>query len=136
MNALRLSGIVLVSCVFAALTSAVLAGDEKAVDKDKIVGTWKITKERGGPPVAPITLQFTKDGKLKLKGLTKNLNEGLYAHTIEGTYKFEGKKLIITLQEKGTEQKETMTMTIKTLTEKKLVLFHDKRKEEAEFEKK
>ena len=136
MIVLRLSGIVLVCCVFAALTFAVLAADEKAVDKDKIVGTWKITKERGGPPVAPITLQFTKDGKLIFKGLTKNPNEGLYAHTIEGTYKFEGKKLIITLKEKDTEQKETMSMTIKTLTEKKLVLFHDKRKEEAEFEKK
>jgi len=149
MNVLRLSGIVLGCCVLVALTtSAVLAADEKAVDKDKIVGTWKLIKEGGRPAKEKAVLQFAKDGKVKItstveiakveaggkKTKTKTKVESK-TETMEGTYKVEGDKLTVVMVVKfaGKERKETMTLTIKTLTDKKLTVVHDGK--EDEFEK-
>jgi hypothetical protein len=39
--------------------------EKVASSKDKIVGTWEVTKSKDVPPGA--TLEFTKDRKLKLK---------------------------------------------------------------------
>lgn len=132
MNLFRLAAILAVSFAFVAL-AATASADEKAVDKEKIVGTWLVTKSAGGlPPSA--TLEFTKDGKLKIsfKAQAKG-QKTAQTFNAEGTYKVEGDKLSIVLGQKGKERKETMT--IKTLTDQKLVTV-DPKGEEVEFKKK
>jgi uncharacterized protein (TIGR03066 family) len=134
MNLLRLIGMFVACFAFFALAASAVA-DEKTVDEDKIVGTWEVTKSAGGlPPQA--TVQFTKDGKLKIsvtvQGLTKDNKKVNQTVTIEGTYKVEGDKLSIAMKQGAKENKETMT--IKTLTDEKLVTVDPKGKED-EFKK-
>jgi uncharacterized protein (TIGR03066 family) len=134
MNLLRLSAILAACFAFLALTATANA-DDKAVNKDKIVGTWQVTKSAGGLPGDSI-LQFTKEGKLKITisvpVKSKDNKKTTQSVTIEGTYKVEGDKLSIALKQGAKESKETMT--IKTLTDKKLVTA-DSRGKEDEFEK-
>ena len=126
MNVLRLSAMLLGCFAVVTMTAAAVA-DEKAVDKAKIVGTWEVTKSAGElPPEAAI--QFTKDGKLKITAKVKDKTL-----TLAGTYKVEGNKLTIIMKMGDKEHKETMT--IKTLTDSKLVTVDAKGKVD-EFKKK
>ena len=127
MNVLRWSAMRLGCFALLVLASAGFAAEEKAGNKEKIVGDWVVTKTAGGlPPKA--TIQFSKEGKLtisaKLDG--KEL-------TMKGTYAVKADKLIIVLKEGGKEHKETMT--IETLTDKKLITIDEKGKKD-EFAKK
>jgi uncharacterized protein (TIGR03066 family) len=128
MKALRWSVTVLGCFALAALASAASADEKKATNKEKIVGIWAVTKSAGGlPPKA--NLEFTKDGKLKIS--IKIEDKSL---TIDGTYEVKDDKLTVIMKAPGgKEQKETMT--IKSLTDKKLVTVDTKGKED-EFEKK
>jgi uncharacterized protein (TIGR03066 family) len=120
------SSVLLVGCLaFVAATAA--GADDKAVEKDKLLGTWQVTKSKGLPPEA--TVQFGKDGKLKLSAKDK-VGKTI---SVEGTYSLEGDKLTVTTKQGEKESKETMT--IKTLTDKKLVTVDPKGNED-EFEKK
>jgi uncharacterized protein (TIGR03066 family) len=135
MNLLRLSAIPAACFVFVGMAVTAIA-DDKAVDKDKIVGTWQVTKSAGGLPGDAVLL-FTKDGKLKITITvpvkSKENKKTSQTFTLEGTYQVEGDKLSVVLKQGGKENKETMT--IKTLTDKKLVTVDPKGKED-EFEKK
>jgi uncharacterized protein (TIGR03066 family) len=91
----------------------------------KIVGTWKPTK---GEIPASTTVEFTKNGKMKL-----NIKAGGRTISLEGTYKVDGDKLTTT--GKGPDGKEkTVTVKIKKLTDKELVIEDEKGKTE-EFKK-
>jgi uncharacterized protein (TIGR03066 family) len=134
MNPLRLSAILAACFAFLALAATAIA-DDKAVNKDKIVGTWQVTKSAGGLPGEAVLL-FSKDGKLKITisvpVKSKDNKKTSQTVTIEGTYRVEGDKLTIALKQGAKESKETMT--IKNLTDKKLVTV-DSRGKEDEFEK-
>jgi uncharacterized protein (TIGR03066 family) len=100
------------------------------IDKDKIVGTWELTKStaKEGPPPGT-TVEFTKDGKLKFKVKVENKEI-----TLEGTYTIDGDKLNTAMKTPdGKEQKDTDTIT--KLTDKEMVLKGSKG-EVNEFKKK
>jgi uncharacterized protein (TIGR03066 family) len=99
--------------------------DKKRLSKaEKIIGKWEPAK---ADPKAPgFTLEFTKDGKLKVSIALPGADKPLM---IEGTYKVEGDKLTTT--GKGPDGKEkTDTGTIKELTDSKLVIDKDGKTDE------
>jgi uncharacterized protein (TIGR03066 family) len=89
---------------------------DKADNKTKIVGVWEVTKG-DAPPGA--TLEFTKDGKLKMMAKLKD-----QTLSMEGTYKIDGDKMSVTL--KLGDKEKTEALTIKTLTDKVLVTVDSK----------
>ena len=135
MKLLQWSAILAVGCAFVVLAANAPA-DDKAVDKDKIVGTWKLTKANGKADTeSGVVLEFTKDGKLKIttKGGVKGIKGGkLKDFTEEAPYKVEGDKITIATKERGREHKTTAT--IETLTDNKLVMVNPEGKA-LEFEK-
>ena len=113
MNAVRLT---LAAC--ALLTLSARGEDRKPTSKaDKLVGTWEVVK---GHLPAGATVTFTRDGKLTIKGE----REGK-PFKIAGTYKLDSDKIVTTVQ--GPDGKErTHTHTIKSLTDKELIVEDDK----------
>jgi uncharacterized protein (TIGR03066 family) len=75
-------------------------------NKTKIVGVWEATKP-DAEAAATATLEFTRDGKLKV---TLKIREQTV--TMEATYKVEGDKLVVTKPGLGPNGKET-TRTVK-----------------------
>jgi uncharacterized protein (TIGR03066 family) len=116
MSALRIvvTGCLVLSLV--AFAGTMSRADEK-IDKDKIVGTWELTKStaKDAPPPGT-TVEFAKDGKMKIKVKVENKEI-----TLEGTYSIDGAKLNTALKTPdGKEQKDTDTIT--KLTDKEMVL--------------
>ena len=100
MNALKLVAVVAVAC----LVGSGVRADEKDYAKH-IVGKWELTKvEEGGLPQGTI-IEFTKDGKVmtKVKKDDKDF-------PLEGTYKVDGDKLMVTLKIGEDEQKQTISI--------------------------
>ena len=98
MNALRLS---VAGLFLLGLCSVVTAEEKKDDNKTLIVGSWELTKGESLPPGA--TLEFTKDGKMKLV-LEPEKGKKL---TIEGTYEVKGDSLLATMKDpEGKEHKE------------------------------
>lgn len=86
----------------------------QATNKDKIVGTWEVTKSTEVPPGA--IFDFTKDGKMKV-----SVKEDGITNEMPGTYEVEGDKL--TTVGKGPDGKEDkQTDTIAKLTDAELVI--------------
>jgi uncharacterized protein (TIGR03066 family) len=84
---------------------------KEASNKDKIVGTWEVTKSKDAPPGS--TLEFTKDGKMKMTATV----EGKPV-TMEATYTVDGDKITNVMKTPdGKEAKETATITKLTDTE-------------------
>jgi uncharacterized protein (TIGR03066 family) len=107
--------------------TAVRAYDEKDLDKDKLVGTWEVTK---GETLAPgTTWEFTKDGKTTV--VIKNPNGT--TTKFEGTYKIKGQAFTITGKLAGNDYTETLK--VPTLTDKELVLLDEDGKKDS-FKKK
>ncbi|MFL5338956.1 MAG: TIGR03066 family protein [Gemmataceae bacterium] len=105
MNAMRMLA---VAAVVGLLAVGVRAEDKPDTAK-LIVGVWEVTKtEEGGPPPGS-TIEFTKDGKLKISA-----KMGDQEFKIDGTYKLEGDKFTIMM--KMGEQEHTDTITIKKIT--------------------
>jgi uncharacterized protein (TIGR03066 family) len=105
--------------------TAIRADDKKDDKKTQIVGIWEPTK---GEAPKGTTLEFTKDGKLKI-----TLEAEGKKVTIEGTYEIDGASLKTILKgPDGKERKETMK--IKSLSDKALVTVDEKCKED-EFKK-
>jgi uncharacterized protein (TIGR03066 family) len=95
------------------LAGGVAADDKKAdknANKDKVVGTWEMVK---GTLPQGSTLEFTKDGKLKL--VIKGAGQ-----TIDGTYAVDGDKIKVTWLKDGKEDMKE-TLQIKTLNDKTLL---------------
>lgn len=113
---MRAVSLTLAAC--ALLTLSARAEDRKPASKaDKLVGTWEVVK---GHLPAGATAAFTKDGKLTISGE----REGK-PFKVVGTYKLDSDKIQTTA--KGTDGKErTHTHTIKSLTDKELVVEDDK----------
>jgi uncharacterized protein (TIGR03066 family) len=93
-----------------------MAGTDNA---KKLVGLWEVTKGEDVPKGT--TVEFTKDGKLKLHAKVddKDLNAS-------GTYKVEGNKLTVTVEFGG--KSDTHTDTISKLSDDQLILENDKGK--------
>jgi uncharacterized protein (TIGR03066 family) len=112
------------------LTGSASAAPAPKSNQTKIVGVWIVIKsDDGTPPMT--TIEFTRDGKLKVK--TKVGDQTL---TMEGTYKLEGDKLTVTLITPDEKDKEvTDTVTITKLTDKELITKDQKGKVD-EFKRK
>jgi len=115
---MRAFGLALAGCVILALATGAEGQDKDKKDKDKkvdkepiskekLLGTWE-TKEG-------FTVEFTKDGKLKL---TAKVEDKTF--NIEGMYTLDKDKLTTTLKQGDKEQKEVST--IKSVDDKKLVI--------------
>jgi uncharacterized protein (TIGR03066 family) len=105
--------------------------DKDKANKDKLVGTWvleKPEKPKGLPSGA--TVEFTKDGKVKLTAKVEGRDINL-----EGTYSVDGDKLKTTSKDQDGKE-HTDTDTISKLTDKELVLKNSKTDEELTFKKK
>jgi uncharacterized protein (TIGR03066 family) len=100
---------------------------DKTKNDQKIIGTWAVTKSEEAAPGT--TLEFTKEGKLKL-----TLTVGGKPIFLEGSYKVEGDSIKVSLKGPGGKEK-TETVKIKELTDKKLVTVDDRGKID-EFAKK
>ncbi|MFL5340032.1 MAG: hypothetical protein ACJ8F7_07765, partial [Gemmataceae bacterium] len=88
----------------------------------------EITKgHENGPPVGT-TIEFTKDGKLKLA-----MKMGDQDVKMEGTYKVEGKSFTFTM--KMGEQEHTDTITIKKISKTEMTC-ENKQGETVELKKK
>ena len=108
MNALRLVAVGAVVCLLAGGGRA-----EEKVDYAKmIVGKWEVAKADEGTVPAGVMIEFTKDGKVKVSG--KKDGEDL---NMEGTYKVEGDKFIVTMKRGDDEHMQTITITKITDTE-------------------
>lgn len=98
--------------------------DDKKEDSAKLaVGKWEVTKtHEGGPPMGG-TVEFTKDGKIKVSG---ELNG--QKMEFEGTYKIEGKKM--TLKFKIDNNEQPVDLTIDKLDEKNFATSNEQGKVE------
>lgn len=108
MKALR---IVAVGVLIAGLVVFLRAAEEKTDNKALIVGIWELIKVSDGPRDIT-TMEFTKDGKLKMKLKGTDGKE----IDVDGTYVVEGDKLTATIKSPVPSGKSTAT--IKKLTDK------------------
>lgn len=118
------SAAVLCVCVLA------FAGNVRAADDDnakKLVGTWVLSKAGGDLPEGS-TVEFTKDGKLKVA-----IKDGSGDIKVDGTYKLEKEKITVKL--KFMDQNIEESITIKKITDEVLEL-EDKDKKIDTFKKK
>jgi len=87
------------------------AAEEKTDNAKLAVGTWEVTKtHEGGPPQGGI-VEFTKDGKIKVSGKQNGMDV-----TFDGTYKIDGKKMVLTF--KIGDKEQDVELTIDKLDEK------------------
>ncbi len=111
------------------------AEQPKETKSPTLLGKWTPDDKT---PQEPGDLEFTKDGKLQItiereeitkskgdKGKVEKKTE-ITKEVIKGTYKVEGDKLALTLKMGDEEHK--LTLKIKTLTDKTLVLDDEKGK--------
>ena len=108
MKAMRM----LAAAVVVGLLTVGARAEEKTDNAKMIVGVWEVTKtDEGGPP-AGATIEFTKDGKLKIAA-----KMGDQEFKIDGTYKVEGDKFTIMLKMGDNEHSDTITIKKITKTE-------------------
>jgi uncharacterized protein (TIGR03066 family) len=124
MRVTKMLAIGVVLCLFGSLARA-----EEKVDYPKlIVGTWEVTKADPGTVPAGSAIEFTKDGKLKVKH--KKGGEDL---TIDGTYTLE--KNVFTMKVKLGDEERTHAITITKISDKAMST-KDKDDKVVELEKK
>jgi uncharacterized protein (TIGR03066 family) len=119
--------------LLAASAPAALGDDkdkDKAINKDKLVGTWEIVKSTAADSVPPGTLvEFTKDGKLNI-----TVEADGKKITLKGSYSLEGNTLKTKITgPDGQEQSDSDTIT--KLTDKEMSL-KDKKDQRTELKKK
>jgi len=98
-----------------------LVGTAGTDNSKKIVGLWELSKTEDKGPPPGTTVQFTKDGKLKL-----HMKFGDKEFDLDGSYKVNGAKVSITIEFGG--KSKTEMNTIETLTADRLVLKDEKGK--------
>src|SRR4051794_24679739 len=102
MNPLR---IVAAAVLVAGLLGPLRAEEKKADNKTLILGVWELTKARqGGPPVGT-TMEFTKDGKVKMSGKADGKE-----FAFDGNYVVVGDKLTATIKSPGRTEAGTVTI--------------------------
>ena len=85
--------------------------DEKKDNAKLIQGKWEVVAAHEGGPPKGGTVEFTKDGKLKISGEQNGMKM-----EFGGTYKVNGDKLVLTFKIGDSEQ--AVTITIDKLNEK------------------
>jgi uncharacterized protein (TIGR03066 family) len=101
--------------------TAVAVGNEDAETTKKLLGVWEVTKSDTLPKGATAAVEFTKDGKIKLRFTVDDK-----ALTADGTYKVKANTIVTTIDYGG--KAVTETHKIKKLTEKELVIEDEKGK--------
>jgi uncharacterized protein (TIGR03066 family) len=110
-----------VRLVVAFVAVAFVAGPGLAADnKDLIVGKWSPAEKKGG---GNATIEFTKDGKLKIEIEELKL-------TLNGTYKFTDDTTLEVAVEGPKGEKKSDKVTIKSISADKLVMVNPQGKEE------
>jgi uncharacterized protein (TIGR03066 family) len=100
-RSLRLMAVGAMMCVLGAAARA----DEKKDNAKLIQGKWEvIAAHEGGPPKGG-TVEFTKDGKLKVSGEQNGMKMDF-----DGTYKVDGNKMVLTFKIGDNEQSVTITI--------------------------
>jgi uncharacterized protein (TIGR03066 family) len=96
-----------------------LRADDKpeTTNKDKIVGKWEAS--RGPSADLEAVMEFTKNGKIKA-----SYKKGGETIMFDGRYEIDGDKVKLTIRQ-GKEER-TDTMTIKTISDKALILTDSK----------
>jgi uncharacterized protein (TIGR03066 family) len=115
-----------VACLALALLGSAHAGDKKAVDKAKLVGVWEVSKGETLP--AGGTIEFTKDGKLKIMLMAEGKTI-----SADGTYTVDGDKVKTVTKFEGKEHAETIQVQMPT--DNTLVTIDEKGKKD-EFKRK
>jgi uncharacterized protein (TIGR03066 family) len=109
-----------VRLVVAVVAVAFVAGPGLAADnKELIVGKWSPAEKKGGNA----TIEFTKDGKLKIEIEELKL-------TLNGTYKFTDNTTLEVSVEGPKGEKKSDKVTIKSISADKLVMVNPQGKEE------
>lgn len=124
MNALRMFAIVAVI----GLLGSAARSDEKPDYAKLIVGKWEVSKADAGTLPTGSTIEFTKDGKVKLSAKKDDAD-----FNIEGTYKIEKDTVSVTAKLGDVER--TNAITITKISEKELHV-KDKEGKVVEFKKK
>jgi uncharacterized protein (TIGR03066 family) len=106
MKAPRLLAGLAVVCVLAVGARA----EEKKDYAKMLVGKWEVTKADEGTLPLGAVIEFTKDGKFK--ALSKDAGKD---PLLEGTYKVDGEKFLLTF--KMGDQSFDLTITITKLTD-------------------
>ncbi len=108
---------------------SVHAEDKKPdVDKAKLLGTWEAVKGSETVPLGS-TLEFTKDGKLKLV-----IKDGDNTAKIDGTFEVKADSFKATLKIDGDDKSEVLK--VDKLTDKDLVIIDEKGKKDVFSKKK
>jgi uncharacterized protein (TIGR03066 family) len=107
----------ILSCTLTLVVCCGLSADEK-IDTKKLVGKWTPKKEAGA-----MVVEFAKDGKLTVVTVVDQKE-----HKMEGTYKVDGRKLIMTV--KAGEKEVERTRTIFDLTDTELITTDENGKKE------
>jgi uncharacterized protein (TIGR03066 family) len=88
------------------------------IDAKQLVGKWALKRDAG-----KTVIEFTKDGKVTVAMVVNDMEMKL-----EGTYKLDGKKLIISV--KAGEKEVERTRTIFDLTDTELITTDEQGKKE------
>jgi uncharacterized protein (TIGR03066 family) len=107
MNAVRLLAIGAIVCL---LGSVALADEKKKGNAKLVLGKWEVAASHEGGPPKGGTVEFTKDGKLKVAG-----EQNGQKMEFDGTYKVDGDKLTLTF--KFGENETPVNLTIEKLDE-------------------
>jgi uncharacterized protein (TIGR03066 family) len=113
---MRLFKVACAAALLLGLTAGAGADEKSDANKEKLIGKWETSK--GGIKVRN---EFTKDGKVKVTVTIDGKSD-----TLDGTFQVDGDQVKITLKMDGAEKKSTAT--IKTLTDKKLVIVDDRKR--------
>ena len=89
---------------------------KERADAEKIVGTWKMTRDSRGGTDTNLEIEFTQGGKMTIRQVLSNGQASVYA----GTYRVVGPDLPYEVKQ-GTRVKAE-TLTIKKLTADELVV--------------
>jgi uncharacterized protein (TIGR03066 family) len=87
------------------LLGAAARADEKKDNAKLIQGKWEVTAAHEGGPPKGGTVEFTKDGKMKVSGEHNGMKM-----EFGGTYKVDGNKLVLTFKMGDDEQSVTITI--------------------------
>lgn len=103
---LRLMAVGAIVCLFG---TAALADGKK--DNAKLIqGKWDVVAAHEGGPPKGGTVEFTKDGKIKVSGEQNGMKQ-----EFEGTYKVNGNKMVLTF--KIGDNERPVDLTIEKLDE-------------------
>lgn len=103
MNAMKMLAIGIALCL---LGSSAAAEDKKTADLGQhAVGMWEVVKTHEGGPPKGGTVEFTKDGKIKVAG-----EQDGKRMEFDGTYKINGNKMILNFKIDGKEVPVELTI--------------------------